>query len=200
MYYPVGGAADAYTMSRVASAIADFRTVLVRTSRPDALMASLADSVKSVDGSIVIWKTALVEHELADTIARPRVVFVLLCVFAGFGLLLAMAGLYGVLSCLVAQRRQELGVRLALGASASSLRRMVLGSGLSLCAIGMALGLAGAVPLMRVMKTLLFDVDVSDPLAISGAAVLLIVTAAFACWWPAREAGRTDPTVLLRCD
>jgi len=200
MYYPVGGAADAFVMSRLASAIVDFRTLLIRTSRPDAVIASLADSVKSVDGSIVIWKTAMVEHELADAIARPRVVFVLLGVFAAFGLLLAMAGLYGVLSCLVAQRRQELGVRLALGATASSLRRMVLGSGLALCSIGMALGLAGAIPLVRVMRTLLFEVDSSDPAAIAGSAALLLVTAAFACWWPARDASRTDPTVLLKCD
>jgi predicted permease len=200
MYYPVGGASDAYVMSRAASTIADFRTLLVRTSRPDVLMASLAEAVGSVDSSIVIWKTNLVEHELADAIARPRVVFVLLTVFAGFGLLLAMAGLYGVLSCLVAQRRQELGVRLALGASAASLHRMVLVSGLGLCGAGMAIGLAGAVPLVRLMRTLLFEVDASDPIAMAGAGALLIVTAAFACWWPARDAGRTDPTVLLRCD
>jgi predicted permease len=200
MYYPVGGASDAYVMSRAASTIADFRTLLIRTSRPDVLMTSLAGAVKDVDGSIVIWKTALVEHELADAIARPRVVFVLLSVFAAFGLLLAMAGLYGVLSCLVAQRRQELGVRLALGASAASLRRMVLASGLSLCGVGMVLGLAGAIPLVRVMRTLLFEVDASDPFAIAGAAVLLVLTAAFASWWPARDAARTDPTVLLRCD
>lgn len=200
MYYPVGGAADAYVMSRSASTIADFRTLLIRTARADVLMTSLAEAVKSVDGSIVIWKTSLVEHELADSIARPRIVFILLSVFAGFGLLLAMAGLYGVLSCLVAQRRQELGVRLALGASAASVRRMVMAGGLGLCAIGVVLGLAGAIPLVRLMRTLLFEVDASDPLAITGASALLILTAAFACWWPARDAARTDPTVLLRRD
>jgi putative ABC transport system permease protein len=200
LYYPIGGAADAYVMTRNASDIADFRELLIRTSRPDALMTSLADAVKSVDGSIVIWKTALVEHDLADTIARPRVVFVLLAVFACFGLLLAIAGLYGVLACLVAQRRQEIGVRLALGASAGGIRRMVLGNGLTLCGIGMALGLAGSVPLVRAVKTLLYGVDASDPMAIAGSAALLIVTAAFACWWPATDASKTDPTVLLRCD
>jgi predicted permease len=200
MYYPVGGAPDAYVMSRAASTIADFRTLLIRTSRPDVVMTSLPAAVAGVDSSIVIWKTALVEHELGDAIARPRVVFVLLSVFAGFGLLLAMAGLYGVLSCLVAQRRQELGVRLALGASAASLRRMVLVSGLGLCGVGMALGLIGAIPLVRLMRTLLFEVDASDPMAMAGAGALLLATAAFACWWPARDAGRTDPTVLLKCD
>ena len=200
LYYPIGGASDAFVMSRAASEIADFRDLLIRTSRPEELMTALPNAVKSVDGSIVIWKTALVEHDLADTIARPRVVFVLLTVFAAFGLLLAMAGLYGVLACLVAQRRQEIGVRLALGASAGGIRRMVLGNGLALCGIGMALGLAGAVPLVRAIRTLLYGVDASDPMAIAGSAALLVVTAAFACWWPARDASRTDPTVLLRCD
>ena len=198
LYYPIGGGSDAFFMSRSASKIADFRTVLIRTSRPDELLAALPGAVASVDSSVVIWKTTLVEHQLADAIARPRVVFVLLSVFAAFGLLLAMAGLYGVLSCLVAQRRQELGVRVALGASASGVRRLVLGSGLTLCGIGVAIGLASALPLVRVMSTLLYEVDASDPVAIAGSSALLIVTAAFACWWPARDAARTDPTVLLR--
>jgi ABC-type antimicrobial peptide transport system permease subunit len=121
-------------------------------------------------------------------------------VFAGFGLLLAMAGLYGVLSCLVTQRRRELGVRLALGASTGSIRRMVLGRGLALCSIGMVVGIAAGIPLVRTVRTLLYDVDASDPVAFAGSAALLLVTAAFACWWPARNAGQTDPTVLLRTD
>jgi putative ABC transport system permease protein len=199
-YCPIGDAGDAYVMSRTASKIADFRNILVRTSHTDELLAALPAAVGSVDGSIVIWKTARVEDELAVAIARPRIVFVLLSVFAAFGLLLAMAGLYGVLSVLVAQRRQELGVRLALGATASGVRRLVMGSGLAYCGIGIVLGLAAAIPLVRLTKTLLYEVNPSDPFAIAGAITLLMLTAVFACWWPARDAAKTDPTVLLRRD
>jgi putative ABC transport system permease protein len=126
------------------------------------------------------------------------VVFVMMAVFAGFGLVLAMVGLYGVLSCLVAQRRQELGVRLALGAGAADVRRLVIGHGLRLTIVGGVIGLAAAFPLVRAMRSLLYEVDPSDPWALAGATMLVTLTGLFSCWWPARDAGRIDPVELLR--
>lgn len=198
LYYPTGETAGAYTMSRAASTIADFRNIVVRTSRPDVLIDALPAAVADVDSSIVIWKTSLVEHELAEAIARPRVMFMLLGVFAVFGLLLAMAGLYGVLGSLVAQRRRELGIRLALGASTAGLRRLVIGNGLTLCGIGMALGLVGVIPAGKLLRSVLYEVGAWDPIATAGSMLLLLITAMFACWWPAKEASKTDPTALLR--
>ena len=198
LYYPVGKAKDAWYPTMPSSAIIDFRTFLIRADRPEQVIRQLAGAVHARDTSIVIWKTALVEHLLADAIARPRVVFAMMAVFASVGLVLAMVGLYGVLSCLVAQRRQELGVRLALGASMADIRRLVTAYGLRLTLIGGVIGLAAAWPLMRAMRSLLYEVNPSDPWALVGAATLVTLTALFSCWWPARDAGMIDPVELLR--
>lgn len=199
-YCAIGKATDASRPVLRASAIVDYRTVLIRTARPDVIMRLAGDAVHERDASIVIWKTALVEHLLGDAISRPRIVFMMMAVFAAFGLLLAMAGLYGVMSCLVAQRRQEIGVRMALGASSAQMRRLVLGNGLSLTGAGLAIGVLAALPLVRLMRSLLFEVSATDTLSVAGATLVLGVTAALACWWPAREAGRTNPVDLLRTD
>ena len=198
LFYPVGTARDAMTPTLSASAVVDFRTFLVRANEPEQVIPQLAGAVHARDASIVIWKTSMVDHMLADAIARPRVVFVMMAVFASFGLVLAMVGLYGVLSCLVAQRRRELGVRLALGAGTADVRRLVMGHGLRLTLIGGALGLAAAFPLVRAMRSLLYEVDASDPWALAGAVTIVTLTALFSCWWPARDAGRISPVELLR--
>jgi putative ABC transport system permease protein len=198
LFYPVGKAGNVMRPTNGASAVVDFRTFLIRTGEPEQVIPQLAAAVHARDASIVIWKTSLVDHVLADAIARPRVVFVMMTVFASFGLILAMVGLYGVLSCLVEQRRQELGVRLALGAGTSDVRSLVLGHGLKLTAIGGGLGLLAAWPLVRTMRSLLYQVDPADPLALAGATTIVVATALFSCWWPARDAGRIDPVELLR--
>ena len=198
LFYPVGKARDAMRPTNRSSSVVDFRTFLVRADKPEQVMRQLPAAVHARDASIVIWKTTLVEHLLADAIARPRVVFVMMAVFASFGLILAMVGLYGVLSCLVAQRRQELGVRLALGAGVADIRRLVMAHGLRLTLIGGSLGLAAAWPLMRAMRSLLYEVNPSDPAALIGAVLLVAATALFSTWFPARDAGRISPVELLR--
>jgi ABC-type antimicrobial peptide transport system permease subunit len=125
-------------------------------------------------------------------------VFLMMSVFAGLGLVLATAGLYGVLSCLVAQRRREIGIRLALGASPRQMRLLVLGSGLGLTAAGVTIGLGSAWPLVQLMRTLLYEVDPFDPVAMAGSAALLGLTALLACWWPAKDAMHVSPVELLR--
>lgn len=198
LFYPVGKAGNVMRPTNRASSVVDFRRFLVRAADPAQIIPQLAGAVHARDASIVIWKTTMVDHLLADAIARPRVVFVMMAVFAGFGLVLAMVGLYGVLSCLVAQRRQELGVRLALGAGTGDVRRLVLGHGLQLTAIGGGIGLLAAWPLVKAMRSLLYQVDPADPLALAGAAGVVVATALFSCWWPARDAGRINPLELLR--
>jgi len=197
-YCPIGAATDAFRPTSSSSTFAEFRTFVVRAARPDAVAASVVGAIHGYDSSIVVWKIALVDHLLADAIARPRIVFLMMSIFAGFGLLVSMAGLYGVLSCLVAQRRREIGVRLALGASPRQMRRLVLYRGLVLTVAGVVTGSAAAVPLVRIMRTLLYDVNPGDPFAIAAAAAVLTITALFACWWPARRAMRIDPVELLR--
>jgi predicted permease len=197
-YSRMGEDAHAYHATMKESEIAEFRTFLIRADDPDAALPNVLAALHAYDPTLVVWQTALVDRILADAVARPRVVFLMMSVFAGLGLVLATAGLYGVLSCLVTQRRREIGVRLALGASPRQMRWLVLGNGLTLTAIGVAIGLAAALPLGQLMRTLLYEVNPSDPVAIATSAILLGATALFACWWPARDAMRVSPVELLR--
>ena len=198
IYYPHDQVSGVMTASRPASQIAEFRKILVRSPRPAVLARRLAAIVHDVDPRIVVSSTSLVAHEVADAIARPRVVFLMMAVFAAVGLALAAAGLYGVLSYLVNQRRREIGIRLALGASPREIGRLFLRNGLGLAAVGLVLGLAAAAALVRVMRTLLYDVDPADPVSVGGVVAVLIATAIAAAWGPARRAMRVDPIALLR--
>jgi putative ABC transport system permease protein len=142
--------------------------------------------------------TTVVNDRYAEAVARPRVTLLLLLVFSGMGLVLAAAGLYGVLSHLVTQRLREIGIRLALGARPEGVFQLILRNGLSLTIIGLVLGLAASYYLVRVMRSILYEVEPSDPTAVIGASVLLLLTALVACWRPARRAMKVDPVSLLR--
>jgi putative ABC transport system permease protein len=129
---------------------------------------------------------------------QPRFLSLLLATFAGIALFLAAIGIYGVMAYAVAQRTQEIGVRMALGAQRLHVLRLVFGQGFVLLAIGTAIGLAGAFALTRLMHSLLFEITPTDPLTYSAVVVLLAVVALFACYIPARRATRVDPLVALR--
>ena len=183
---------------RVPAAIAEYRTLVVRTSRPGQAARDLAAIVHDVDGRVIVSKTTLVAHRFADAIARPRIVFLMMSVFAGVGLVLAAAGLYGVLTHLVSQRQREIGIRLALGASPRDIGRLVMARGFAMVGVGLGLGLVAALALVRVMRTLLYEVEPGDPVAVAAVVGLVTVTAGLAAWRPARRAMRVDPVRLLR--
>jgi predicted permease len=198
LYYPHDQVSGVMHRAEAASTIAEYRTVLVRAASPAAIGRQLTRVVHEVDPRIVVSSTRLVAHQFADAIARPRIVFLMMAVFAGVGLVLAAAGLYAVLSYLVSLRQREIGVRLALGASPRDIARLVFGRGLGLATIGLVLGLGAAAALVKVMQTLLYEVAPSDPTAIAAAVTLIVVTAMTASILPARRAMRIDPVNLLR--
>jgi ABC-type antimicrobial peptide transport system permease subunit len=132
--------------------------------------------------------------------AEPRFRTIVLSTFGGFGLLLALVGVYGVMSYAVSARRHELAVRAALGAGRADLARLVLGEAGLVVAIGVGLGVAAALPLMRITASLLFGIAPADPATFATSALLLSGAALAAAWVPALRAARADPTTALRDD
>ncbi|MEZ5316735.1 MAG: ADOP family duplicated permease [Vicinamibacterales bacterium] len=198
LYYPPDQLDGMLRPVRPLSTIAEIRTIVVRTSNAGRVAPLLGGVVHAVDPRVVVSRVSLVEHTMLDSIARSRVVLLMMSVFAGFGLVMAAAGLYGVLSHLVVSRRREIGIRIALGANRGQIGRLVFGRGLALALAGVAIGVPVALALVRTMRTLLYEVDAADPVAVLAVAGLLLVAAAAASWWPARRAMQVDPMTLFR--
>ena len=143
-------------------------------------------------------KISTEEMNLSENVAAPRFRTLLLGIFAGLAVCLAMAGVYGVMSYVVGQRAGEIGLRMALGAAPGDVLRLVMRHGLVLAAIGLALGLAGAVAATRLLTNMLFEVKPGDPLTYAAVSALLALVALAATYVPARRATRVDPVVALR--
>ena len=173
--------------------------VMLRSPLPAAtLQASITKAVREADPSLPIIRLRDMEEAVRDTVRRPRMLMQLLAAFAGFALLLAAIGTYGVLSYVVTQQRREIGIRMALGAERGLVLRSVMGHGLKLTSVGLVVGLSGAQALTRLMEALLFGVRPSDPATLAGVAALIMAVAAAACLVPAVRATRVDPMVALR--
>jgi predicted permease len=174
-------------------------TLVVRTQGdPTALAPSVRRVIASVDPDQPVSELRTMDEIVDLNVADRQQQMTLLGAFAGLALVLASIGLYGVLSYSVTQRSREIGLRMALGASAASVIRMIVGRGLALTGIGLALGLIAAWAATRAMKNLLYGVAATDPYTFASVAALLGIIAMIACWAPARRASRVDPITVLR--
>jgi predicted permease len=174
-------------------------TVVVRTETdPLALVSAARQTVESMDKDEPISNIATMDQLISDSVARSRFTAVLLAVFAALAMMLACIGIYGVMAYATAQRRNEIGIRMALGAQRGDILRLVLGQGVRLALLGVAIGVAGGLALTRFLQNLLFNISASDPLTFAGVAILLTLVALAACYIPARRAMRVDPMVALR--
>jgi putative ABC transport system permease protein len=175
--------------------------VLLRSAiDPASLAAAVRAQVRELDPQLPVYDVKTMAQVLANASARPRFMTFLLALFAGIAVLLAVIGIYGVISYTVAQSTRELGIRVALGAQPRDILKLVVGQGFVLVLLGTALGLAGAVPLTRLLAGMLYEVTATDPLAFSSVALLLLGAALLACLIPARRATRVDPLVALKCE
>ncbi|CAA9231547.1 MAG: Acidobacterial duplicated orphan permease (function unknown) [uncultured Chthoniobacterales bacterium] len=174
--------------------------LVIRTSvsDPAALTNAVRAELARTDASVPLTRVRPFDYYVGRSLARPRFNALLLSIFAGVALLLTAIGIYGVMAYSVAQRRQEIGIRMALGAQKLDVLRLVVGGGMKLTAAGVAIGLAAAFALTRLLETLLFGVKPFDALTISSVAFLLCLIALVACWVPARRAAGVNPLVALR--
>jgi predicted permease len=165
---------------------------------PGSITSAVRQAIWSVDPDQPIVEMATMEEILDKEVFQRRVQMSLAAVFAGLALVLAAVGLYGVLAYLVGQQVPEIGLRMALGATPSDIARHIVGQGLGLTAVGVALGVAGALAVSRLLTSVLFGVKSTDPATYGIAAGVLLLTAAIASYLPARRAMRIDPNVALR--
>jgi predicted permease len=155
-------------------------------------------AVQQLNSENTVYNAQTMDNVIANSLATRRVSMILLGFFAALALLLSSIGIYGVISYLVGQRTHEIGIRMALGAQRADVLGLVLGEGVKMALIGVAIGLAAAIGLTRLMSNLLYGVSATDPLTFAGVAVLLAIVALTACYVPARRAMRVDPMVALR--
>jgi putative ABC transport system permease protein len=176
----------------------DLQVVLRTDGEPRGLASAARDEVRAMEPAAVVHTVKPLDEYVSASVAYPRFDALLVALFAGVALALAFVGLYGVMSYTVTQRTHELGVRIALGASRRDVLGLVVGYGMRLVAVGVVVGLVGAIALTRLIESLLFGVSATDPLAFGAVAVALAAVALAACYVPARRASRVDPVTALR--
>ena len=175
--------------------------MVVRTTLPLAALApTIARVVRDVDPAVPVARLREMDEVFTESIRRPRLLAQLAGAFGALALLLAAIGTYGVLSYLVTERRREIGIRMALGATRSRVLAQVMMQGLLMTTIGVAAGLAGALGLNRLIAWLLFGVKPTDTGTLAAVILTISLVAVVACWLPAWRASRLDPNVVLRED
>jgi len=174
-------------------------TFVVRTAaEPQRFADSLRSELQSIDDELPLYDVAVMQQVIARKVADPRFYTLLLTSFSTLALILAAAGIYGLISYSVSQRTHEIGIRMALGAQAGDVMKLVVGQGLKLVLTGLVIGLGGAFALTRVLSGFLYQVSVTDPMTFGLLSLLLAMVALSACYVPARRATKVDPAVALR--
>jgi putative ABC transport system permease protein len=178
-----------------------FATIVVRaTVDPMSLNAAVARAIRSLDSELSVADVRTMEQVLWSSVAQPRFYTLLLTIFAAIALLLAVMGIYGVMSYAVTQRSHEIGVRLALGAQTRDVLKLVIRQGMVMTLIGVGIGLSASYALTRYLEGHLYEVKPTDPVTFIVVALLLSAVALLACFIPAMRATRVDPMVTLRSE
>jgi len=176
-------------------------TLTVRTAtEPLSMTRALTRAVHDVDSQTAVTHILTIEQARYESMASPRVTTTLLGIFGGLALLIATAGIGGIITLMVSQRVREIGIRIALGARPSSILQMILGKGLLLAGLGVAIGIAGAIAVAGLVKSLLFEVPPTDVITFCAVGLTLLAAAAVASFLPAKRAASVDPNVALRAE
>jgi putative ABC transport system permease protein len=174
-------------------------TVVARTqSDPNAMVQAVKQQIWKVDSQLPVTKLKTMDDVSAASFAARRFNMLLLAIFAGLALVLAAVGIYGVMSYAVTQRTQEIGIRMALGARATDVLKLIIRNGMALTLLGVVIGVGGASALTRLLATLLFGVTPTDKPTFVAVSAVLVLVSLLACYIPARRATKVDPLVALR--
>ena len=174
-------------------------TLLVRSAaNSQSLVRAVRSKIAEVDPSLPVSGISSMEEVVDASVAQPKLTMQFVGVFAGFALLLAAIGIYGLIAYTVSARNQEMGIRVALGARPADILRLVVGQGMRMTGIGVVVGVVVSLALTRLLTSLLFGVHATDPLVFGAAAFILTGAAFVACYIPARRATRVDPIIVLR--
>ncbi len=179
-------------------AVGSMYLVARTTTDPASMTNPIIEQAHAIDPDVPVYDVATMQQRFHDSVARQRFAMAMLAAFACFALILAAVGVYGVMSFLVTQGTPDIAIRMALGAQRRSILSLVFQQGMGLALVGIAAGLIGALILTRLMASLLFDVSATDPLTFAGVALLLVLVAVLACYFPAHRAMSVDPMVALR--
>ncbi len=179
-------------------AYSDMSLVVRGSGDPMALLPAVTQAVLRLDKNLPLFEVRPLSEVLRDSVSEQRFTMYLLVAFAGLALALSAIGLYGVLAYMVSRRTQEIGVRMALGAQAANVLRMVLREGVLAAAAGLGLGLVGSLILARLMSTLRFGVKADDPITFFAVGLMIGAVAVLASYVPARRASKVDPMAALR--
>jgi len=198
LYVPQAQVADGFTA--FASKILPIAWVVRTSVDPLTLASTVRRNVTEVDHQQAVFEFRSMEQVLARSLATRGFILLLLSIFAATALLLSAIGIYGVMAYSVEQRAHEIGIRIALGASQGDVLGLVVRHGMTLAGIGVAIGLAVAFGLTRVLAALLYGVRATDPITFAAVATVLAAVALLATWIPARRAARVDPIIALRCE
>jgi predicted permease len=174
--------------------------VLRVTGDPMAVAPAARRTIQAIDANVPISDVRSLAQVTSGSVAAPRLIMVLMLMFAALGLLLGAVGMYGVIAYAVGERRREIGVRIALGAPPRRVAASVLMRGMRYATIGVAIGLAGALAATRLMRSLVYGVSITDPATFVAVSAFLVGVAAVASWLPARQAARTDPMTAMRIE
>jgi len=196
MYVPESQVTDGLT--QLANSVLPLGWVIRSSSDPAALSSAVQAEFRAVDSMVPVSKVRTMEQVISESTARQSFNMLLLAIFAGLALLLAAIGIYGLMSYTVEQRRQEIGIRMALGAGRGDMLKLIVRHGMILAATGVVIGLAAAFGLTRVLASLLFGVKTTDPLTYASVGAILLVVALVASYIPARRATEIDPLIALR--
>ncbi|HEY7546994.1 MAG TPA: FtsX-like permease family protein, partial [Blastocatellia bacterium] len=176
-----------------------FMTIAVRSNMDStSVIAAVRHEIQSIDPLLPISSVKTMEAVIAETVAPRRFSMMLFTLFAAVALLLVAVGIYGVMSYSVTQRTHEMGIRMALGAKRSDVVRLVVGHGMMLAVGGIAAGAAAALGVTRLMESMLFGVEATDPITFIAVSILLALVAFASCYFPARRATKVDPMTALR--